>query len=236
MDKIENIKQELATKGLKWISGEYKNLDSPLELQCIEGHNFFASRKMTRRKSFQCPVCSEETHVVVKKIPKNGIRTLGLDNATIKCGWGVLENNVPIAYGTYTAKSKDLLERIAEIKAWFTMLTDTYEIDVIGFENVFYSGNPQTLIILSMLLGVLTNSAYEKHFMQYLWGANEWRSKIGLKPQKRARDNFKVLAQNYVRDNFQINVGQDTAEAICIAIATYNAYKYDLAAKSGFGK
>lgn len=236
MEKHDSIRAELAEKGLKWIGGEYKNLDSPLELQCNEGHIFFASRKMVRRKSFVCPICSEEKDISIKKIPKNGLRVLSLDNATVRCGWAVLENRKPLVYGTHTAKSTDNLERISEVKAWFQMLLTSYEIDVIGFENVFYSGNPQTLIVLSMLLGVLTNSAHEKRYPQYCFGANEWRSKIGIKPQKRVRDNFKAMAQAYVRDNFGINVGQDTAEAICIGVATHDSYVYDLAAKSGFGK
>lgn len=236
MKKKEDIIKELRDKGIEWVSGDYQNLSSSLYLRCEHGHEFFDSLKRIRLKTWKCPQCESDSNEPTVKVPnKENLRVLALDNAMNRCGWAIIENNQPIAHGTHATSASNNIEKISEVKQWFLHLMKTYDVDVIGLENVFYQGNPQTLIVLSMLLGVLAVTSYEEKQVLYIFSAGEWRSITGIKPQKRARDNYKQMAQQKVRTDYGMQVSQDTAEAILIGIATEKKYKYDQATKSGFG-
>lgn len=231
--KKEQVQQELAEKGLKWVGEDYKNLQTPLKLVCDNNHEIFECLKNIRKKTWKCPHCNDSTSV--QAIEKKGIRILSLDNATHNCGWAIIENGKPISSGTHRVVASDTIQRIAEVKEWFTLLCKTYEVDVCGFENVYYSGNPQTLIVLSMLLGTLCVDAYERNYKLYCMSASEWRSIVGLRPAKRTTEAFKRAAQQEVRVRFGMNVSQDTAEAIMIGLAVEKKYKIESVQKAGFG-
>jgi Holliday junction resolvasome RuvABC endonuclease subunit len=217
---IEEIKEEFAGRGYDYLEGEYKNLDSPLTVKCKKGHEIIISLSKVR-KDPTCPVCEmysqieNEEHKLDVPPRKEGMRILALDNATIKSGYAIFEGENLLTSGVKEIDSKlDGIQRIAHIKEWLISIIKLWEIDVVGLEDVYYSGNAQTLIVLSKLLGVLENTAYELTSGVYVVGAGTWRKHCGIKGRK--REVRKENAQKYVKENFGIIASQDKADAICL--------------------
>jgi len=218
---MEKVKESLIEKGLSYISGEYKNLDSLLLVNCPEGHEFQISLKKARQNP-RCPSCvikdseldlnKEESFVTPPK--KKGIRRLGIDNATIRSGYCVKEDNRILAYGAYVV-SGTAQERMLKNRQWLISMMDNWKIDYVGLENVQYQGNPQTLITLSKMLGILEIVSLEfNHQETLVFPVGEWRSWCGIKGK--GRQQQKEAAQTRVFNLYGLRVSQDTAEAICI--------------------
>lgn len=148
------------------------------------------------------------------------MQILSLDQATNKTGYALLENDKIITYGVFdVSKEKDVVIRISKIKKWLNEMLKKYKPDIVGMENVQYQANPLSHKILSELLGVLENNLYEKDIAYFIIEPSSWRSELQIKGRK--REEQKANAQKYIYNNFDIEVDNDTADAICIGIATY---------------
>ena len=217
---MDQIKTELEDAGLEYVSGEYSNLKSVLNVKCHEGHEFLTSIHQVRRGS-PCPICFqyENMDILESKIEappvKKGKRVLAIDNATYKTGYAIFEDGKYIHGGVKQTKKNDTAVRITEMKQWFVSMLLLWDIDVVGLENVQYQGNPQTLIVLAKLLGVLESAAYEiTHKVPYIVPSVTWKSHSGVKGKN--RDKQKENAQKVVKARYGITVSSDLADAILL--------------------
>lgn len=217
----ETIRKELLESGFNWKSGEYKNLDSSLTLECTEGHEFLSSFRKIRKRQ-QCPTCLQEENcckeeVKIAEIPKKkGRRILGLDNATNKTGYAIFENGELLTYGVKIAEGDGLIQRIANLRHWLLSIIDIYEIDAVGLENIQLQQNPQTFMILAKLLGVLENTVWGSlHSEPYIVSSSTWKSYAGIKGK--TRQQHKQQSQQRIEKKYKIKVSQDAADAINLA-------------------
>lgn len=146
-----------------------------------------------------------------------GYRVLSIDQASLT-GWCLMENGVPKQYGVLDfTKIKDKVERHSQIKKGINFLIKATKCEVISIEDIQQQINPQTFKTLAELKGVVENLIYEKEFLYFVVSPSEWRSGIGIKGRK--REEIKTNAIQFIRDNYDIELDNDSdcAEAICMA-------------------
>lgn len=151
-------------------------------------------------------------------------RILALDAATGVTGYAVYDNDVLVSYGTYkTDSSKELTERINEVKKWLQAMIKEIEPDFLGIENVqlqtYGKGSTQlqvkTYNALARLQGVLLDTCFEECIDCDLAYAVEWRKYCGV-GEGVGRENKKKQAQDKVKIWYNQDCTQDEADAICI--------------------
>lgn len=229
---IEKIKEELSSAGFSFKSGTYENLTSVLDIACKEGHVFPTTLKQVRTKKVKCPTCEGYDQAYEKEIKmatpskKTGIRVLALDNATNKTGYSVFEGGKLLTHGVKATTQKDSISKIIELKNWLVGMIKLWEIDRIGVENVQLQDNPQTLILLSKLLGVLEVAGQEitqKPVM--VVSSSTWKSFCGIKGKNRSQQ--KEDAQRFIKVKFGFVATQDASDAICLGLYVVNQATLD---------
>jgi len=220
---IEKIQAELAEFGFVFKSGTYENLSSVLEIACKEGHMFPTTLKQVRTGKVKCSTCNGydaafETESKMATLPKKEARrVLALDNATNKTGYAVFEGNKLLTHGVKSTNQKNPILKIIELKNWMIGVIGLWKIDVIAVENVQLQDNPQTLILLSKLLGVLEVAGQELTKEEVLVvSSNTWKSFCGIKGKTRFQQ--KEDAQKYIKVKFGFVATQDAADAICLGL------------------
>lgn len=229
---MEKVKFEISAAGFEYENGEYKNLDSMLVVKCKEGHKVMFSLKQIRTGKCQCPVCLEYDDIEEKEkeiltpTKKKERRVLALDQATEKTGYAIFEGDELINYGIKHITNKDIGLRIAELRQWMVSMTKQWKIDEIGLENIYYSGNPQTLIALGRLLGALESTCLDVLKKPAIIVAPAtWRSHCEIKGKKRAAQ--KENAQTYIKNKYGISVSQDAADAICLGNCVVHQTRFE---------
>lgn len=136
---IYTVANHLETEKWKLISDTYKNLDTELEMECPQGHKQTLTYKQWRKHPV-CEICMAGDIYKVKKNkvpPKNEdtIRIIGLDAATNTTGYSIYDNGTLVSYGVYkTDNTKEVTERINEIKHWLQNMIKDIEPDFIGVD------------------------------------------------------------------------------------------------------
>lgn len=214
------IDKIMSQAGFVWIEGEYSNLRSTITVTCEKGHDFQTSVSAIRKGTY-CPICTQpilenpKENILAQPIKKLGKRVLGIDNATKDTGWAIFEDGKYLTGGVKKSIKANPVERIADMRQWLVSMIKIWEIDVVGLEDVQYQGNPQTLILLAKLLGVLENTVYE--FLgraPYTVSAATWKSYAGV--QGKGRLQQKESAQRIAKARFQVSASSDLADAILL--------------------
>jgi Holliday junction resolvasome RuvABC endonuclease subunit len=225
---IYSVSNHLESEGWQLLSETYKNLDTELEMRCPEGH----IQKQTYAKWRKRPICEQCIAGDPYKVKKNKVplkksgtrRILALDAATNVTGYAIYDNDTLVSYGIYKADAtKELTERINEIKKWLRAMIEEHEIDFIGIENIQlqnYSTNSHQLQVktynaLARLQGVLLDTCFEASVDSDLVYSTEWRKYCGI-GEGTGRENKKKQAQDKVRLWYGLDCTQDEADAICI--------------------
>ncbi|MGN1042297.1 MAG: crossover junction endodeoxyribonuclease RuvC [Christensenellales bacterium] len=92
---------------------------------------------------------------------------LGIDPGYATVGFGVLESNGSkhraIEYGVIqTPKEESLPERLAKISRGFDILIDKYNPDAIAIEELFFTNNQKTAILVAEARGAILLTVYAK--------------------------------------------------------------------------
>lgn len=105
-------------------------------------------------------------------------------------------------------------------------LLEIYKPNILYIEETYAAVNPQTTKVLTRLQGVV-----------YAWCMNHecefntirpttWRKQLSFSQGKNVkRDQLKEQSMKYVLDNYGLNVGDDEADAICIADAVLKMFE-----------
>lgn len=145
---------------------------------------------------------------------------LGLDQATNVCGYCLMEcsqneHNVVDA-GVVHIKGDSVDEKISYLKHWVVEYADKYNPDCFILEDIQYQNNQRTYKVLAELLGVLSNVYHENEVNYRIVPPVTWKSKFNIKG--RARKEQKENTIKYVKERFGLDVTNDEADAICIAM------------------
>lgn len=139
--------------------------------------------------------------------------SLSIDQASTKSGYSIMVNGKLEVYGLIKAKGNSI-DRLFMMTEVVEYLIDKYHPNFIGLENVQYQSNPQTLILLSKLLGMLENLCHSKKIEYIVIAPKTWKSICGIKGRKRKEQKENTI--NFVKENYQIEVIEDIADAISI--------------------
>lgn len=226
---IYTVQNALETEGWKLISTEYKNLKTPLEMQCPCGHAQQQTFEQWRKHKM-CDICMAGDPYKIKrdKIPQkneNATRILALDAATSITGYAIYDNKTLIKYGTFkTSATLRTIERINQVKQWLRAALKEWEPDFVGLENIqlqkYGTGSAQaqvkTFQTLANLQGVILDTIFEACVDSELVYPTEWRSYCGVSDGDQHREARKKAAQAKVRIWYDMQCSEDEADAICI--------------------
>ena len=222
--KIEDIRKAAIEQGWTLISEEYKNLNTPMDFKCEEGHKVFLPYKNIRNK-WECPICKKNKYYnFTSDLPpksKSLQRTLGLDQATHITGYAIFDGNELIYAGTFEATAEDEIERDIQIKDWLTQLILSSKIDVVGLEGIQLQQFNDKMVgvttfqTLARLQGILMSTCVELKVDYIICPPATWRAHCGVKG--RSRTDKKRSMQNKIKEWFDITVSDDVADAIGIS-------------------
>ena len=224
---IDQIKIELQMKGWLYIDGEYKNLDSELEMMCPEGHKVFFSLKQWRRKA-ECPTCTTNVYNSLKNAVSvqkaAGVyRILALDDSTTITGWSVFDDEKLIGYGKFQSEKRNPVERISEMKQWMLSMMAKWKPDMVAIEDIQQQENVQIFKVLAQLQGVLINALFENKYEFDIIHVATWRAHCQIKGKDRA--TLKKDAQAKIKVWYDVSVSQDEADAICLGRCAVSQYE-----------
>ena len=134
---IYTVQNALESEGWKLVSEEYKNLKTPLEMQCPQGHAQSQTFEYWRKHKI-CDICMAGDPYKVKKnkVPQkdeNITRILALDAATGTTGYAIYDNRTLVGYGTFkTSATLPATERINQVKNWLKAALKEWEPDFVG--------------------------------------------------------------------------------------------------------
>lgn len=229
--KLEDIKRTADLYQWSLLSTEYKNLDTPLEFLCPEGHAAWIPYKQFRVKP-KCPVCIANLKVKVKSAeakPKtDAYRVLALDQSSHKTGYSVYDGQELIGHGVFETRKKESIERIEELCDWLQSMIILWKPDLVGMEDIQYNPNMPSndsysdgavknhnaFKLLGQVMGALIITILRNKCAVGVVLIATWRKYCGVKGNKRA--DQKRSAQMLVEKWHGIKVTDDESDAICI--------------------
>ena len=222
--KYEDIIKEVEDSGWHLLSATYVNLKTDMSFQCPNGHTNFLSLERWRRHQ-ECPICKNNpfSNVKTQPVKKTGYRILALDQASITSGWSVFDGEKLVSYGHWSSEGTHSTERIGQTKYWAASMIAKWKPDMVILEDIQlqkYTGSPDggdmvvTFKKLAHLQGVLKNYLFEIGIPYKVVSPSTWRSHSNIKGKQRT--DRKKNAQLKVKSLYDINVDNDTADAILI--------------------
>lgn len=221
--KIDDIRKAAIEHDWKVISEEYKNLNTPMDFECNEGHKVFLPYKNIRDK-WECPICKQNKyHNFNETLPskKKGVqRTLGLDQATHNTGYSIFDGQELIYAGVFQADAEDEIERDVQMRNWLSQLLINGRIDIVGIEGIQLQQFNDKMIgvttyqTLARLQGILMAACHDNNVDYVICPPATWRAHCDVKGRSRA--DKKRSMQLKIKDWFDITVSDDVADAIGI--------------------
>ena len=143
---------------------------------------------------------------------------IGIDGASKKTGIAVIHDG-KLRYTLLDYhKISDAEERITEMTKGITEFIGQYSPATIWMEDTWTSRNPKVSQMLTTILGGVRywSTMNECEFNTIL--PSSWRKRLGMNEHGAKRDELKHKSIEFVSDKFGVEVSDDIADAICIAI------------------
>ena len=162
------------------------------------------------------------------------MKVLALDLSTKSTGWAVFDGVDLIDKGCVTATSPNVLNRISKIIEALKEIYNKYLPQKVIVEEVLPDDVKHNQSVYKALMYLQAAVALE--FNKYgktleFYTASEWRSKCGIRTGRGIkRDTLKAADIKFVKDNYNLNVNDDVADAVCIG----HAYTHIPADDGGF--
>lgn len=147
---------------------------------------------------------------------------LALDQAARTSGYSIWINDKLFKNGTFTIDStKSMDKRLKDFYNHIDSLAKEQNLDYIVFENIQLQGNVnnvETFKTLAYVQAIVLLYCGNNNIPYLCLAPSHWRKVLGGK-FGRSRDEQKKSAKKYVKDNFNLEVSSDAADAICIGKA-----------------
>ena len=149
------------------------------------------------------------------------MRICVFDQSSKKTGYAIFDNSDLTRWGLLNFSDENTTEtRIRLMSEKIATIIARSKADVIIFEDVNQRNNPQVLITLSRLQGMIMFSCYENEKDFVIYAPSTWRRIVGIRQgSKIKREALKEQAIAFVNQSYGIKVGDDVAESICIGLA-----------------
>ena len=154
---------------------------------------------------------------------------MSLDVSTKSTGLAIFDGNKLIAYKLITATSTDLIKRIQKITKEIQETIEEYkEINKLILEEVrpedstgLNTNTHRALMWAQAAIAFMIHDNYPKITLEYIYPGT-WRKDCGIKTGRGIkREELKKADIQFVKDNYNIDVNDDIADAICIGHAYY---------------
>lgn len=146
---------------------------------------------------------------------------LSLDTSTTSTGWAIFKDGeyqesgviddfkkVKNGYERLKLMTKELLDSIGQLNP-----------DIIVIEKDVVFGNMKVIDMLMKIIGAVYGFCLFNGITYYEFAPSEWRKYVKLQAFGRKRDEFKKASIKYIKDNLNMDVNDDEADAICIGLA-----------------
>ena len=147
---------------------------------------------------------------------------LALDQSTRISGWSVFEDKELKDFGHWTETSDQIGKRILNISNHIKDLINRYDPDLVVFENIQLQNRSvgvDTFQKLAWVQGAIISVLEEWDVEYKIIYASEWRKSCDfLKGNDKHRNEQKKIAQQWVKDTYNLKCTQDEADAICIGV------------------
>lgn len=163
------------------------------------------------------------------------MKILSLDLSTKSSGWAIFEDGMLRDYGCITSSSQDLLKRInIMVDGFKEIIEKNNDINKVIAEEVRPENGLQNLKThraLMWLQGVIafTLYNYNKKIELELIYPSSWRAAIGIKTGRGIkRTSLKEKDIQFVKENYNLDVNDDIADAICIGYSCSHDIETDI--------
>ncbi len=157
------------------------------------------------------------------------VKLITIDGSTMKTGMAYFCNGKYKAHHLLDySKDKNMENRFESMSKGIWSILDIYRPNIIYIEETYMGNNAQTMKVLTKLQGVV-----------YAWCMNhdcefntirptQWRKQLKFNQGKSVKRNeLKEQSVKYIFDNYELNVSDDEADAICIADAVLKIFSGD---------
>ena len=156
----------------------------------------------------------------------------GIDASTTATGVSIMRDGELIYYTLIAIDSKrerDAYKRVKEMLIKICAILDQYEIDKVYMEKaICKGGNVDITIKLAYLSGGMSLYCIQKDIEFHNPLPATWRAAVGIKNGRGVlRDEQKKQAICAVKNEYEIDVGDDIAESICLARSAFKLPKFD---------
>ena len=162
------------------------------------------------------------------------MKVLALDLSTKSTGWAVFDGVNLIDKGCITATSSNVLNRISKIVEELKEIYNQHTPQKIIVEEVLPDDVKHNQTVYKALMYLQANVALEfNKFGKNLefYTSSEWRKKCGIRVGRGIkRETLKAADIKFVKDNYNLDVNDDVADAVCIG----HAYTHIPADDGGF--
>ena len=221
--EYNQISHELREKQLKLKSdySDYSSVNSPIIVECINGHEIHTTLKTVRLKNFTCSQCvgtaTKGKHVFTTVVPqKTGYRVIGFDNASHNMGVAIFDNGKLVYYNLLTFNQGTAIQRLNKIRDTLeNQILPLWEPDIIQIEDIQHQTSYATYEVLVKLKGVFEMACDRFGIELKRTRSSTWRSHFAINHRKREDD--KKAAIQTIKDMYNIDTTDDVAEAILIA-------------------
>lgn len=156
---------------------------------------------------------------------------LALDPSTKSTGVAVFEDKKLIFYDCITSSSTNLFTRIHHMVDELDKILKKYTINHVYMEDVIpedVKHNQQVFNALKYLQGFILDLLNTHKISHEFFVASQWRKQCGIKTGKGVyRDKLKASSIALVKQQFNISVNDDIADAICIGYAGMSFFYAD---------
>ena len=154
------------------------------------------------------------------------MKILAFDQATKVTGFAIIVDGVLVKHGTFKANAAfDIVTRMYYVADAVGSMVFEESPDVVMLEGVEGVKNERTMIFLANLQGMCLMSARCQGRIADVIDVATWRHTLGFEMGRGVkRDDLKAQAIKYVANEYGVICGDDEAEAICIASATWKKY------------
>ena len=146
------------------------------------------------------------------------MRLLALDQSSKITGYAIFVDGKLEEYGKIELKDDDIGIRLNTLRDKLAELIMNYDIDEVAFEDIYMDGqrvnNVSTFKVLAEVFGVCYELFVDMEIPCTPVLAGTWKSTLGIKGKTRPEQ--KRNAQKYVKENYNLDVIQDIADAVCI--------------------
>lgn len=148
---------------------------------------------------------------------------IGLDQSLRVTGYSIWDGQKLVECGKFeVSKALPIEQRLKEFYNTLTNLFNKYHFEVLFFEDISQQINVLTTIRLAFVQAIVYLWCAQHNIDYMVLAPTHWRKilteKYGIKWGKK-RAEQKKTAQQFVKEQFNVDATQDEADSICLSLA-----------------